>query len=264
MTTENTTPDMWGLGIAADYLQAFANALTGTGPTNEQETLMRIATANIQDNPDLPRRDVIGCGVRLGKRVGIVGFQELAETQDHTDILTGLHRGSRNGEWRLTDRTQCAIGYRSDIWTLVNRSSVMGTKGIGGITPDLPIVTATFRGGSKTFAVVNTHMVPLSLHGKRRPDFDHRMNLWMMHAARLRDQVQNLKRQRVTVFVTGDFNNLWNTVTVDSEQRIIAETPLDKIILVPGSVAVRVTARGRIATPSDHDAVAATVKMWNK
>jgi hypothetical protein len=81
----------------------------------------RIGTCNVQDNPDLPRRDVVKAGKLVGPRVGICGFQEIWGPDDRVDLRTGM--GSDFG-WVDDGHHGIPIAYRKSQWKVATAAEM--------------------------------------------------------------------------------------------------------------------------------------------
>lgn len=95
-------------------------------------------------------------------------------------------------------------------WKLVAWRYVAGNEGVEGITPDLGFVVARYQNvfaPRRMIKVVSTHFVPLTLHGKPRPNYQKRWEMWQSMWHTLERIIKSSIRAGITIFVVGDFNH---------------------------------------------------------
>lgn len=228
---------------------------------------MRIGTFNLEYG--MSRTELQAAGRRIARRrVGIAVFQELREEPDRQAVQEGLGTGYG---WQVGG--QCPQAFRTAVWEVVDRSVVArATKGLDGVTPDLPITRVVYQHRTRPrirFAVYATHLVPLSLHGRPRADHQaERRAMWHEHWERLADMVTADVDAGLTVFVLGDFNNIFagrsQGKRLHARARWLHRTPLDWVLVVEGSVRVRRLRRFSFATGSDHKGIGASVLLTAK
>jgi endonuclease/exonuclease/phosphatase family metal-dependent hydrolase len=93
---------------------------------------------------------------------------------------------------------------------LVDFHTKLATHGEAKITPNLYLVICVFqhrKNPKKIVEVIATHLVPLTEHSRKRPDYAHRMGMWRNHWELLKEVVADGLALGHTVFIIGDFNN---------------------------------------------------------
>jgi len=227
---------------------------------------VKIATANLAYTMSAAQMLKAGRIIRR-KGIGIVGFQEMREERDRTALREGLRMGWHEGD-------ECPQAFRSRRWQVVGAPTIVhrATTGLDGVTPHLPIVRVQYadkRRPALTFVVYNTHLVPLSLHGlPRRDHSEWRRKAWDAHFSRLAEMVRADVAAGHTVFVLGDFNNIFagddKVRQLHPRGRWLARSGLDWVAVVEGSVRVRKVRGLSFATGSDHKAIGAQVILTVK
>lgn len=219
---------------------------------------MRLITCNSQDNPDMPRRDVVKTAALLNKRASVIGFQELGEKEDHTDSQKGLP------SYVFTHpRLECSLAIDPTVWRIVSTGRELTHEGLDHASPNRynawVILQSVIRPKLPPIAVVNTHMTVKSQTSKlAHPRW--RANMWDRHLRMLQATVHGLSNGgKTTVFVMGDFNS--SSVPIPGV-KWMGNNGIDKIGVLP-SRDLRIIKKGtfRIPTPSDHDALGLAVQL---
>jgi hypothetical protein len=189
------------------------------------------------------------------RKIGIAGLTEVRSRVMRKAIRRGL-----GGSYGWKNGGESPQAFNSKRWKIVETKVELGTDGVTGITPNLAIVTVVYqdrRNVRKRIAVVSTHLVPLTLHGRPRPDMELRRPMWDAHWGKLTRIVRTLHERGLTVFVIGDFNDLaagaGKIREVHPQARWLVRSSLDWIFVVEGSVRVRKLGPAfSFSTGSDH------------
>lgn len=213
---------------------------------------MNIVSANLKYG--MSARALTAAGKKMRRRAGIIGCQEIRGRHVRNAVLAGL--GPKYAT--VGARTESPVFYRADKWEVVNKTITLGTKGVSGVTPDLHIVRVKLRNraNGKTLVVFNTHLVPLSLHGKPRPGFTAREAMWSEHWGILRQQVAADVALGEHIVVMGDFNNIFGKPYVHPKAMRVHSAGLDWV----QTVNMRKSFIFSFATGSDHRAVGAVLR----
>jgi hypothetical protein len=167
---------------------------------------VKLGTANIQNFPDHPAREVAQDASTVAASCSLAGLQEI---QPHED--TPVVRGALGPDWWMVGgHREVPIIGRADRWELLDHYVVAFDR------PHLPrpqnphggIVTAIVRSVKRpklpAFAVVNTHLVAGGHNGPKNPLVAQR---WEVEFKLLRAQVSGLHGSGFSVFVVGDLND---------------------------------------------------------
>lgn len=214
----------------------------------------------------MTKDDMFEAGQRLKrKKPDVIGLTEMRTTWMKTQLMDGLGKG-----YKMVVGGECPIIYNTSTLELVTTQTRCVTKGVGpddkgnpGITPDLPITTALFRvtRNNKAFRVRLTHMVPLSLNGRRRKDRpDLRQELWDAHWDQLVKDVRSDVGPEIDM---GDFNNRWlSKVRIKRtfpRMKLLVNNGIDKIWCLPSKKFTHVRT-WTVNTGSDH--LGRGVTLW--
>lgn len=225
---------------------------------------IRVATVNLRWGMTGAKLEAAGRKIR--RRVDVAGYQELRSPSGRAAVRRGLGAGFG---WR--EGGECPQSFRRRRLAVVKGSreyDAQVTPGLARVTPRLPILRVVYRHRRDhriRFAVLSTHLVPLTLHG--RPRTDHgawRKQHWDAHWARLGQLVRADHADGLTVFVVLDGNNIHlgeeQLHELHPDARFVAHHGIDAVILIPGaSCRVRRLRRFSFKTGSDHRAVGATL-----
>lgn len=166
---------------------------------------MRIATVSL----DYYRQNSAAATRKVGAAIARrnLDFAGLTEVRS-----TAMRKGLRSGmgeHYALVGVGESPLAYHTGRWRLAGHRSVVGTEGVEDITPTLRLTIGTFvnRRSGADVVVIATHMVPLTLHGKPRPDYALRWRMWRGHWRKLKAAVAEAHAAGHTVFVIGDFNH---------------------------------------------------------
>lgn len=167
---------------------------------------MRIGTANIQNFPDHPPRQVAQDAATVAGNTTLCGLQEIQPRED-----TRVVRDVLGSDWWLVGKLyETPIIGRTDYWRVLDTNVVPFSR------PRLPhpesvhgavvsvVVRSRRRKHLPPFAVVNTHLVSGGYNGPRIPAVAQR---WDVEWGMLRDECLRLYKDGLTVYVTGDLNN---------------------------------------------------------
>lgn len=226
---------------------------------------MKIATVSLdyhsQNSADACKR----AGQRVeANKVTFAGFTEVRSS--------AMDRGLRDGlapTLVYVDGGESPQCFRNKYWRLTKSWSEVLTDGKAGVTPNLSAVVGEYESrtpGKKKVAIVSTHLVPLTLHGKPRPDIEDRRRMWRQHFAALGRIVRKLKSQGLTVFVIGDFNHLTASrraiKQISPNAKWVIRKGLDWVFVVEGSVKVRrLGVTTSFSSGSDHKSYARHVYL---
>lgn len=219
---------------------------------------MRIATVSLNYYGQNSVEDCVIAGRRIARRkIDIAGLTEVRSEK----MRDGLELGAGE-DFELVGR-----GYESPQlfnnkkWRQTGFRIVKGTDGEEGITPDLFCVVAYYEkwgNPSKKIAVISTHLVPLTLKGRKRPDFDKRYNqMWKPHWRRIKTIVNECVKDGRSVFVIADFNNKFarrrKIKEIHPKAKWIVKRPLDWIFFIPANTKIRKFGPTiRFSSGSDH------------
>jgi hypothetical protein len=248
----------------------------------------RIGTCNVQDNPDLPRRDVVKAGKLVGPRVGICGFQEIWGPDDRVDLRTGM--GSDFG-WVDDGHHGIPIAYRKSQWKVATAAEMPSgieptgyAKGHGAhgsdshhaATPERGYQWAGFLPVSsrvRTTMVVNLHPINGGWSKPGQPgDWDppgpeesDRRERWYLTVDKAKAFVVECNKAGLSVFLLGDLNRHNMPRLLPNERRLV-DTGIDKIYLYPvkDGTGWKQREQHTINTPSDHNARVVTGSLFNR
>jgi hypothetical protein len=224
---------------------------------------MRTVTANIKDNPDMPRAFVREDGQHVSILGSVILFQEIGEAEDHADIVRGLRAGGRSfvlarpdGVAPGDDRAQIPIAYRNDLWRKVGDGYVKAHNGLGGVSPLRGLFWVDLEPVTRKLPAVrwcNLHMVSGAWDGDHKATQTVRRSMWQTHFGILEARLAAWKREGITVVFGGDWNRAQVPLPHPTAKWVLnTPTTIDKIGVLQGSVLVGVNERGWLDLHSDH------------
>ncbi len=227
----------------------------------------RFVTANIKNNPDMPRlfvREDANAAAWLGD---LIGFQEIVEDEDLHDVLTGLQRQS--GSWVLEDfggKPTVPIAWDTQTWAPAGERGAIRltepvdfTDGPGGQPArwltwiDLRMVNRPLL---PPLRFVNTHWTNGAWSNPGQPGEAIRDELWLRQYEQTAALIRQWWGAGHTVVLVGDLNNPGVIAPPHASWRwaVGQDGGLDRIGFVQGSVLVDVVDTGWIDLHSDHHA----------
>jgi hypothetical protein len=222
-----------------------------------------IVSANVQNNPDLPRWQVREIARDL-KPFGVAGLQEIQENgEDARDIKRGL-----GPKYRLQGAKMHStpIASKTGQWARVGPPEYIHFhKGDAGIpTPKRGGVAAELRylkvEAPPRIIFANFHFINSAFNGVR-PHTEKRLELWNLSDDILRDWLHTTLSRDITVVLMGDFNNP-NSLRYTANQTAIFNGGIDKMFVLPAKgVKATVLHKEHDNTRSDHDALRARVRI---
>lgn len=226
-------------------------------PRVQGEMQVIIATCNVRNVPNLPRRAVERAGSILSDKTEIIGLQEMGDDgRDIRDFQAGLGK-----KWGIAGRSATPIAYRKDLYTLVQSRHVKVTDGIAGVNPDRGYDIATFKTSKGVvFYVLNTHLHNKAYNGPADPHKKWRRQSWDKVWAAIKNEVNNNKGP---MFVTGDFNRVMIPSQPPNFAWVAGYNRIDKIGLKVNRDVYRPMAGNvrKVNTSSDHDAIVVKVTL---
>lgn len=167
---------------------------------------MKLGTANIQNFPDHPPRQVAQDASTVAASCTLAGLQEIQPHEDTPVVL-----GALGDDWWMVGRhLEVPVIGRADRWELLDHYVVPYDR------PKLPrpqnphggVVSAIVRSVKRPklppFAIVNTHLVSGGHNGPRVPIVAER---WKVEWGVYRDEALRLYREGMTVYLVGDLND---------------------------------------------------------
>lgn len=200
------------------------------------------------------------------KKIDFGGFTEVRDAH----MLKGLREGlGASHTLRGGSHAESPQFFNHHKWELISSEIKDGVAGVAKVTPSLHFVVCTYRNKrkpSKVIEVVSTHFVPLSLHGKWRLDHTElRKEMWSSQWNKLKKIIETADIRGHTIFVIGDFNNIFagkdKIKELSPHAKWLIRGGLDWVFFVEGTT--KVTKLG-VATyvwqdASDHKARARNV-----
>jgi hypothetical protein len=230
-----------------------------------------VGTCNIRNTPDLPRAQVREAAHVCSVRADLVGFQEIGEVQDHTDVRIGLG-DTWSGVAGGTGKVEVPIHFRKSLLELIPDAEVPGGfansgfqlahHGLAHVSPNRYTTWAMLRAKSNhaiQFAIVNAHMVSKptdtnATHHRWREE------MWHVHYSKWAAMVNNFNDHGLTVLAVGDFNRL-DVPKSDRDMRWAWKSGIDKIGMIKGKTPVSLIRVASYNTPSDHNLRVAKVAL---
>jgi ketosteroid isomerase-like protein len=212
------------------------------------------------------RAKCIAAGRRArGRRLDLGGFTEVRSTQMRDGIKTGLGPDYEV----IGTNSESPQFYNAKRWKLIGFRVVDGNKGVEGITPDLKFVIGTYQNIKRPAKVVEyctTHFVPLTLHGKPRPQYQQRWGMWRSMWHQLKLIVAEALAKGHTIFVSGDFNytaaGKMVIKQIHKNAKWVVRKGLDWVFVVESHLKVRGWGlTSSFASGSDHRAWARVVTL---
>lgn len=174
-------------------------------------------------------------------RIHIAGFTEVRSAAMMEGLSKGLGR-----TYSLIAHQESPQAFKHNKWRLVSHRVEKGTPGKAEVTPTLFFIIATYRKAknhAKILEVVSTHAVPLTKDGRRRPDYDMRIEMWNHHWDVLKHIVDSAVNKRHSIIVIGDFNNLGASKQkikdLHPKAKWIIRHGLDWVFAVEGNVRIK-------------------------
>lgn len=237
-----------------------------------------IATLNIQDIPDIPRKDVVQCAKIVKQHADIAMYQEIREDQDVEDVRSGL-----GPDWRLVNVSSFnPIGFDSRQFRLTpERELPPGFHNRGVIklhdgNPKVPtksreatwvILSAVERPNLRPFIVSNAHLINNAWNNQeKRPLIKAlRKELWIEGIDEWQWHINNFRRHGYTTIWGGDLNCI-HAPNFNAKQVPVARHRVDQIFIArgrgPKAINYKVYGdRKIIDTPSDHKLLVGHVKL---
>lgn len=223
--------------------------------------MITVATANVQDLPDLSRKEVRKCGRTLARMaVSVAGLQETAEHQDIQDLRDAM----LGYEVIVFPGTalEDSIVYHPDVLHLEWTDAFKAHDGLSGVSPDRWTTKACFtrvrRPRLRPFVLRNRHMVSKSASDPRATHLhDYRIPMWERHWRLDRDDARALHADGLPVFDVGDFNRRHVDKYV-SAMRWLVNDGYDKVgftpVVAPDAPGFEVLEVLNEPDPSDHNA----------
>lgn len=183
---------------------------------------MKIFSANIKDNPDMPDAHVEHDmrAIRGWQRGWAAGFwQEIGERADHADINEVFGRGRGFSQYIAAHQTPVTV--RSAMYQVLDAYWVMTHKGLAGVSPDrgYSVVIVKHRIWGYTLALIGTHFVSGAWYGEhsRQP---WRRNKWNLHFAAMAGEINALNYRNISVVFGGDFNRKGQDIPKFTPQQV--------------------------------------------
>lgn len=167
---------------------------------------MKVCTANIKNNPDMPdwqvRSDMRK--IKAWKWFNVIGWQEIGEAADHRAI-DSVFASSRF--YHLFKHKELAVTVRRVTWTVLEDYYVAAHGGMAGVSPNrgMTVDKMKQRVTGKLLAVINTHFVSGAWYGEHSHQ-TWRRDHWNIHWAKLKTEIEKLNNEGYTVITLGDFN----------------------------------------------------------
>jgi hypothetical protein len=229
---------------------------------------VRIVTANIKNNPDMPDTAVRADMREVAPLGGIVLFQEIGEPEDHLAIDAAF----APRRWHHLHRDLAIpILIKRRHWKVLDVGFELMHHGKAGASPNRYIAWAVIRRrglrarlrGLKPIVVMNTHFVSGAWNAKDKRHKDWRKVVWNLHWSKMRDRVLEFCRQGYTVIFGGDFNRI-EVQKFHASQQWLHSHGIDKIGYVEGiggSTIEDLDSHVRTDLYSDHHAHSVTVGL---
>lgn len=219
---------------------------------------MILITANIQNLPNLTDREVrqdvrtVTSSKAPGTHPRFVVWQEIEDPADKLAIYQIM--GDRYVHRATAESAPTSIPRG---WQIHEHRRTRTHDGIRLVTPHRLFTTTVVANPRRPeldpIAIIGTHMISSAWSNRVVPLKARRRALWNQHWDMMRAEVERLQALGLTVLIAGDLNRV-NPPKLVPGMKWIGGGGLDHIGLVPGSVAVKVQARGRLPLNSDHDA----------
>lgn len=241
--------------------------------------MTRIGTLNIQDIPDIPRKDVIQCARITKDYTDIAMFQEIREAEDVEDVEKGLGKN-----WKLVNTSSAnPIGFDTRKYRLTPERELspgVHNRGILQLhqgNPKVPtrareatwcILSAVERPNLRPFVVTNAHFINNAWNNQeKRPLIKAiRKELWLEGLDEWQWSINNFRRRGLTVIWGGDLNCL-HIPRINAKQLSVARHRVDHIYAARGRGNKAIGLRpywGKqkaIETPSDHKLLVGYVNL---
>lgn len=231
-------------------------------PTDEH--VVRIVTANIKDNPDMPDAFVRADIREVADLGGWLLFQEIGETEDHAAIEEELGPGWEirfpNRAVPIAVKTWCTVRGEGFIKLHDGRASVSPNRYLTWVDLSTP--------GGLDPILMNTHWVSGAWSSPAKPAQAWRQQMWASAWAQTKAKIDEFNQAGRTVIIGGDFNR-GSVERFSPRFRWLTQHGIDKIgmsVPVTGEgPAPHLTVRGtqHVDLHSDHDALQARVS-WPK
>lgn len=223
-----------------------------------------VATANVQDLPDLTRKQVRRCGATLARMgVSVAGLQETAELQDLADLRTSMP-GYEVLEFPGTARED-AIVYDPAVLHLEWTDHYQAHKGLPEVSPNRHTTVAAFtrvgRPNVPPFVVRNRHMVSKSTD-PHATELAWRVEHWRVHFDADRRHARGVHADGYAIFDVGDFNRR-HVGRYLLGTRWLLNAGIDKVAFTPaaGGPEFDMLEQLNEPTPSDHNARAVVGRL---
>lgn len=240
---------------------------------------MRIGSCNIQDIPDIPRKDVVHTASIAKKHTDITMFQEIREAEDVDDVKKGLGKN-----WKLVNVASAnPIGFDTTKFRLTPERELppgIHNRGILMLHPGNPkvptrareatwcILNAVGRPNLRPFVVSNAHLINNAWNDQeKRPAIKAiRKELWLEGIDEWQHSINTFRRRGFTVIWGGDLN-CFHTPAFNARQAPVAQNKVDHIYIArgrgPKAIGFRTywEKQRAIDTPSDHKLLVGYVNL---
>lgn len=241
--------------------------LAVTPAADGRTAAIRVCTANVQDFPDMPDRQVRADVAETRDHCDLILWQEIAEPADRRAVRTTLGAG-----WKTTGHAnEVPISYRTRIahkiagttskTIRVSRAIPRCSDGRPSYSPArwITILRLQIAGVRHEVDLVNLHLAQTGRKGCRRPE---RLAAWQQAWHRINGHVDELRDQDHVVIIGGDWNRHRPDIDKMRPRQIwVTEAPhgLDHIAI--SGTHIRLARNSSRALHSDHPLRAATVRL---
>lgn len=230
---------------------------------------LKVLTANIKDNPDMPDAHVRSDLQKIRRwRPGVqfAGFQEIGDPADHRNVSNAFSRlrGFRQLFWHR----QTPIVVRYLMWSVLDRYWVKAHSGMHGVSPSrgFSVTLNQHRLQRWKFAFIDSHFVSGAWYGSHTNQA-WRREKWVEHFNELQDHIEQLNADGYTVVVLADWNRHQEDIPRLTPTSFLAATNhyYDHIYVCPSSGGVKLQVAAEAVMTShlytDHNPVFAALKV---
>jgi exonuclease III len=201
----------------------------------------RHTTANIGRGRPAAQRDAFERVLDLNGRQGIVGWQEIGESDGPVNEPGRLRRAFRRAVWRTAAMTvRTPVTWNRLTWQCLGVELVKVMKGIDRVSPAryVVIVRLKHRRTGRLLTRINTHTVAGAFNGTTDRHEPRRREGWEHHWEELQEIVEQEAATGADIVISGDFNRQHPPLPIHElhpRAVLAAKSHTDHLIAVPAA-----------------------------
>lgn len=203
--------------------------------------MTRHTTANIGRGRPAAQRGAFALIRALNGLLGIIGWQEIGESDGPVDEPGRLRRIFRRAVWRTAGMAvRTPVTWNRTIWRCLSVERVKVMKGIDRVSPAryVVIVRLQHRVTGRLLTRINTHTVAGAFNGSTDRLESRRRQGWEHHWEELQEIATQEAETGADVVISGDFNRQRPPLPINElhpRARLAAKSHTDYLIAIPAA-----------------------------